>query len=118
MADQRVALITGCGRKNGIGAASALALSRMGVAVAVTDLQRSGVPNTSERPEDIDQTWAGIDDLCSVITEAGGLGLAVVGDIANEADAARMVDEVVQHYGRLDILVNNAGAPQGGEWVD
>ena len=115
---ERVALITGCGRKNGIGAASALALSRMGIAVAVTDVRRAGVPNTSERPEDIDGTWSGIDDLCAMITKAGGRALAIVGDISSESDAARMVGEAVKHYGRLDILVNNAGAPQGDDWAD
>ena len=118
MAESRVALITGCGRKNGIGAATALALSSMGITVAVTDVRRAGVPNTSEKPEDIDPTWSGIDDLCSAVSKAGGQALAVEGDISNEADAVRMVDEAARHYGRLDILVNNAAAPQGAEWAD
>ena len=30
-------------------------------------------------------------------------------DVADEADAQRMVDETVERHGRLDILVNNAG---------
>ena len=34
---------------------------------------------------------------------------------AVEADAGRMVEEVLARYGRLDILVNNAGAPQGAD---
>lgn len=33
----------------------------------------------------------------------------VVGDVANELDAQRMVETVVERYGQLDVLVNNAG---------
>ena len=116
--DQRVALITGCGKRNGIGAAIARALAATGVALALTDVARAGVRNTSERPEDLDVGWGGLDDLCAEITGSGGRALALLGDVADEADAARLVAETVRHYGRLDILVNNAGAPQGGEWAD
>ena len=39
MADERrVALITGCGKENGIGAATALRLARDGLIVAVSDV--------------------------------------------------------------------------------
>src|SRR5438477_2798496 len=41
--------------------------------------------------------------------------MAVLGDVSREADAGRMVEEVLSRYGRLDILVNNAGAPQGAD---
>jgi NAD(P)-dependent dehydrogenase (short-subunit alcohol dehydrogenase family) len=117
VAQDRVALVTGCGRRNGIGAATARALSAAGRAVAVTDVKKSGVPNTSERREDIDTTWS-LDDLVKELAAAGGRALAVLGDVSNEADAARMVAETVAHFGHLDILVNNAGAPQGDEWND
>ena len=39
----------------------------------------------------------------------------MLGDVSQEADANRMVAEVLARYGRLDILVNNAGAPQGAD---
>ena len=32
-----------------------------------------------------------------------------MGDVGNEADAARTVSSVIEKHGRLDILVNNAG---------
>ena len=47
--------------------------------------------------------------------KAGGTASSVLGDVSHEADANRMVDEVLARYGRLDILVNNAGAPQGAD---
>ena len=117
MTDERVALITGCGRRNGIGAACARALAAAGRAVAVTDVAKTGVPNTSERPEDIDRSWS-LDDLVRELVDGGARAIPVLGDVSREADAGRMVSEVVAHFGRLDILVNNAGAPQGGEWAD
>ena len=40
---------------------------------------------------------------------------ATLGDVSVEADAGRMVEDVLRRYGRLDILVNNAGAPQGAD---
>ena len=43
--DQRVALITGCGKENGIGAATAQKLARDGYIVAVSDVAAAGVDN-------------------------------------------------------------------------
>jgi len=33
-------------------------------------------------------------------------------DVADADDCARMVEEVIRHYGRLDVLVNNAGTTE------
>ena len=41
--DRRVALITGCGKENGIGAATAQKLARDGFIVAVSDVAAAGV---------------------------------------------------------------------------
>lgn len=116
--ERRVALITGCGRLRGIGAACALALARAGVAIAATDLRPTGIPNMSERPEDLDPGWGGLDDLVKKINGDGGEAIGLLGDVSDESDAERMVTEAVARYGRLDILVNNAGAPHGKEHAD
>jgi len=111
----RVALITGCGKPIGIGNSTAHALAARGVAVVVSDLRRTGVANEHNAPGDLDPNWGGVDSLVEAITKAGGTASATIGDVSREADAGRMVEEVLSRYGRLDILVNNAGAPQGAD---
>src|ERR1700730_3316799 len=46
---------------------------------------------------------------------SGRTASSTLGDVSVEADAGRMVEEVLSRYARLDILVNNAGAPQGAD---
>ncbi|MFC1437675.1 SDR family oxidoreductase [Streptacidiphilus sp. N1-10] len=87
MTEQRVALVTGSSA--GIGAAVARRLSRAGYRVAV---------NSARSPE------AGL-ELARSLPDA----LYVQADIAEEHAAGHLVEQVVDHYGRLDVLVNNAG---------
>lgn len=111
----RVALITGCGKPIGIGNSTARNLAAKGVTVVVSDLRPTGVANEFNAPGDTDANWGGVDALVEQIARAGGAASSVLGDVSQEADAKRMVAEVVARYGRLDILVNNAGAPQGAD---
>jgi 3-oxoacyl-[acyl-carrier protein] reductase len=111
----RVALITGCGKPVGIGASTARALAAAGIAVVVADVAATGVANEHNVQGDVDPDWRGIDSLVAAINAAGGQASATLGDVSQEADAARMVQEVLSRHGRLDILVNNAGAPQGAD---
>src|SRR5437660_9026794 len=111
----RVALITGCGKPIGIGNSTARALAAKGVAVVVSDLRPAGVANEFNAAGDTDANWGGVDSLVEQISKAGGTASSVLGDVSQEADAKRMVEEVLARYGRLDILVNNAGAPQGAD---
>jgi len=111
----RVALVTGCGKPVGIGNSTARALAAKGIAVVVSDLRPTGVANEFNAPEDTDANWGGVDTLVEDIRKAGGTASAVLGNVSLEADANRMVAEVIERYGRLDILVNNAGAPQGAD---
>lgn len=109
----RVALITGCGKQTGIGAATARALAATGVIVVVSDVEIRGVPNAEDLPGDTDPSWRGLEAVVDEIVAAGGTASWVRGDVTSEVDAERMVNEVMKRYGRLDILVNNAGAPHG-----
>jgi 3-oxoacyl-[acyl-carrier protein] reductase len=107
----RVALITGCGKRDGMGRAIALTLAASGVAVVVTDKQAAGVLNRRQEVVGVaDDGWRGVDSLVEEIT---GLG-----DISVEQDARALVDTAAAWRGRLDILVNGAAAPQGADRAD
>ena len=45
----------------------------------------------------------------SKLQAIGAESLALVGDVAEAATCARLVDDTIEHFGALDILVNNAG---------
>ena len=110
----RVALITGCGKRDGMGRGIALALAGTGVAVAVTDMRATGVLNRRQEVVGVtDESWGGVDSLVEEITAAGGSAMAQLGDISVVEDAQRMVEGAFAWRDRLDILVNVAGAPQG-----
>jgi 3-oxoacyl-[acyl-carrier protein] reductase len=110
----RVALITGCGKRDGMGRAIALTLAAAGTAVVVTDKQPGGVLNRRQEVLGLaDESWGGVGSLVEEITAAGGTATSLLGDISVAEDAKRMVDRAAQWRGRLDILVNGAGAPQG-----
>ncbi len=115
VSSQRVALITGCGKPVGIGNSTARALSAAGAIVVVSDVLPAGVANEHNVAGDMDASWGGVDSLVEAIAKSGGIASSTLGDVSIEADAGRMVEEVLSRYGRLDILVNNAGAPQGAD---
>jgi NAD(P)-dependent dehydrogenase (short-subunit alcohol dehydrogenase family) len=87
----RVALVTGAAR--GIGRAIALELAHRGANVAINF--RAGEANAKVTMKDVQQL--GVE--CIVIQ----------GDVADQANAQNLVQEVLNKWQRLDILVNNAG---------
>ena len=89
----RTALITGCGKRDGMGRATALTLAASGVAVVVTDKQATGVLNRRQEVIGVsDESWGGVDSLVEEITGLGGTAMAQLGDISVAEDAKRMVD--------------------------
>lgn len=114
----RVALITGCGKHDGMGQAIARTLAASGVTVVVTDLAPAGVANRGQEATIGAGGWRGVESLVESIRGAGGTAHFSLGDIASETDAERMVAEALEFGGRLDILVNNAAAPQGADRAD
>ncbi|MBL8840614.1 MAG: SDR family oxidoreductase [Planctomycetes bacterium] len=85
-----VAFITGAGR--GIGRAVALRFAKAGYAVAC--FARSA--------DEVEATVA-------AVTAAGGRGLALRGDVADEAQIEAAVARADSEFGGIDVLVNNAG---------
>jgi NAD(P)-dependent dehydrogenase (short-subunit alcohol dehydrogenase family) len=110
----RTALVTGCGRERGIGRAIAVALAEAGADVCVTDLARA-TRNAFEPTGDnaSDNEWKGIETVAEEIRRHGRRSAALVGDVSDESDAARLIAETVDQLGQIDILVNNAAAPHG-----
>jgi 3-oxoacyl-[acyl-carrier protein] reductase len=105
---QRVALITGCGRRRGIGVGIARALAGAGYAVAMSDLR-------TKEAED------GADGLVAIAGEirAGGASVQTVfADLTVPEEIDEAVRSVVTTYGRLDVLVNNAAAVHGTDRGD
>src|SRR6266496_1471044 len=95
----KVAIVTGAGR--GIGREHALALARAGAKIVVNDLGASlAGEGTDEGPAH---------DVVREIERLGGETVANGENVADFAGAQRMVEQAVDHFGRLDILVNNAG---------
>jgi NAD(P)-dependent dehydrogenase (short-subunit alcohol dehydrogenase family) len=86
----QVMIVTGAA--GNLGQAAALAFHEAGARLALFDRQR-------ERAQAL---------FGNTIPE-GDKGLYVAGDITDEASVARMVDEVLDHFGRIDVLVNIAG---------
>ncbi len=108
----RVALITGCGKENGIGAAIAQRLAGDGFIVVASDVAAAGVDNDNAIGR-ADTGWRGLDTLVARIEAAGGKALSLTGDVSTEDGAAHLFARTVDEYGRLVVLVNNAGAPHG-----
>lgn len=95
MLSGKVAIVTGASR--GIGRAIALALAAQGAKVVASARNAEALAGLVEE-----------------IKGLGGEATAVAGDVAVEADAAKLVEEAVATYGQLDILVNNAGITRDG----
>jgi hypothetical protein len=87
----RRALITG--GDSGIGRAAAIAYAREGADVAINYLP-------AEEPD--------AREVIALIRAAGCKGVAIPGDIKDEAFCEKLVSTAVQQLGGLDILVNNA----------
>lgn len=106
-----VAVVTGASR--GAGKGIALALGAEGATVYVTG--RSRKEGDAALPGTVYAT-------AEAVTKAGGKGIAVAVDHADDAQVKRLFEQVRQEQGRLDILVNNATVihdtliEKGGFW--
>ncbi len=85
----KTALVTGSSR--GLGAGMAMALAEAGADVAVHG--SCAEPEVTQK----------------MLRQAGANQFAVVGDVRNPSACEEMIEQVVNHFGKIDILVNNAG---------
>jgi NAD(P)-dependent dehydrogenase (short-subunit alcohol dehydrogenase family) len=105
----KVALVTGAGRKNGIGAICAHRLAVEGASVIVTDIAKpfEEFPNYKVGSGDeLAEVAAGLEKL-------GVKALPLFADIADEESVRQLVADAKSKFGKIDILVNNAGGSPG-----
>jgi len=86
----RVALVTGAG--SGIGQATAVKFSQMGIHTVLNDISKEG-----------------LDETLHMVHKQGTSSFAAVGDISSPDDVDMVVDMTISEFKHLDILVNNAG---------
>lgn len=87
----KVAIVTGSGKRDGIGFATAKLLAEKGASVVLTGRRK--------------------DELEQLTEELKAMGLSAacqLADLANEDEIKSIIDCAVNTFGRLDILVNNA----------
>jgi gluconate 5-dehydrogenase len=92
--DGKVAFVSGGG--GAIGSALAVALGSGGARIAISDISEPNLAAAAER-----------------VRSAGAECLALAGDITKEAEADRIVGEIVTSYGSLDVVVNAVGGGAG-----
>lgn len=95
MLSDKVAIITGASR--GIGRIIAAALAAQGAKVVASARNAEA-----------------LESLAAEIKAQGGDVVAVVADVAVEADANNLIEQAVANYGKVDILINNAGITRDG----
>jgi NAD(P)-dependent dehydrogenase (short-subunit alcohol dehydrogenase family) len=96
----RRALITG--GDSGMGRAAAIAFAREGADVVINYLP-------AEQPD--------ADEVMALIKAAGRTGLAIPGDLRDEAFCQKLVADTVSGLGGLDIIVSNAGRQQSHDSI-
>src|SRR5579875_3807623 len=87
--DGKTALVTGSA--TGLGAAMAIALAEAGASVACHGNRREA------------------EETASSIKQRGGSAVPLKADLSRTEAPRDLIDEVLEHFGRIDILVNNAG---------
>ena len=87
----RVALVTG--GSTGIGAATSVKLAENGVKVAINYFR----------------SQAEVEKVLATVVSLGGEGFVLQADVRRKSQVEKMVEKVIEKFGRIDILVNNAG---------
>jgi NAD(P)-dependent dehydrogenase (short-subunit alcohol dehydrogenase family) len=109
--DGKVAIITGCARKTGIGRAIALRLAREGTHVVLVD-RTNQLDGT--KAKDGQREWRGLESLAEEIEVMKGRRAQIaLCDIQESSQVEQVTRNCIREFGRLDILVNNAAISSG-----
>jgi len=101
----RVAVVTGAG--SGIGQAAAIELARLGLKVAIVDIDEEGLKNTAE-------------DVIELVGDANVLYFPA--DVSQLDEVVRLKDRVYEAWGEVAVLLNNAcvghiDGKKGNSWT-
>jgi NAD(P)-dependent dehydrogenase (short-subunit alcohol dehydrogenase family) len=100
--DGRTAIVTGAGGNPSLGRAHALLLAARGANVVVNDV--------GELPAALGYPGrASAETVAEEIRSRGGRAVADTHSVANEDDAAAIVESALSAFGSVDVVVNNAG---------
>lgn len=99
--DNKVAIITGAGGKNGIGRSVATRLAKEGSKIIITDIVENPYPEDG---------WNGLSSVVEEIIANGGEAVHILSDVTDFSSINNLIREAIKKFGRVDILVNNAGA--------
>ncbi len=98
--NDKVVLVTAASR--GLGAATARRFAEEGARVAISSRAADRVGKTA----------------AAIAKDTGAAVLPIPGDVSKPADAERMVQTVVDQWGRIDVLILNASGPAPGKFLD
>ena len=102
----KVAIVTGAGRRGGLGAAIAQRLAAEGARIVVADLgAAAGLSLPAAAVGASDEMQAVVSD----IRATGGQAIALTCNMLDAAAIEKLVANTEAHFGGVDILVNNAG---------
>ena len=103
----KVAIITGAGRKKGLGEGIAKRFAEEGATVVITDI---GKPSGDHLPAKNIGTSEEMEQVAAAIREdTGATVVTMVCDVRSEEDIVHCIGDTVKQFGHLDIVVNNAG---------
>jgi len=106
----KTALVTGAGKRSGIGCAIARKLAACGADVVISDLGRASDAGNQVQTGSLDEMGSIAAELEA---EFGVRALSVDADVTDSHSIAAMVDRIREQVGQVHILCNNAGASFG-----
>ncbi|HEX7872744.1 MAG TPA: SDR family NAD(P)-dependent oxidoreductase [Sphingobium sp.] len=102
----KTAVITGSGRKAGLGEAIALRLAEDGANIVLSDV---GASRDAATPDGMIGLSSEMDEIVEAIRAKGVNVSAKACDVRSRAEVQALADHAVETHGSLDIWVNNAG---------
>ena len=106
----KTALVSGSGKRSGIGYAIARELASAGMNIIIADLGDIAVADLDIKTG----TQSEMADIADELKKTFGVdAMAVAVDVSSNASIRRMLDLVETRYDHIDVLCNNAGASFG-----